>query len=361
MKKGSALDRALARLGTELDDPLVHANIRRADVDRNGDLLFEVAEQSCWFAVRGERVERLSPLEDELLGLAAWAAQRPSESVEILGWRPQRRMVLRTSRRDGEEVRKGFRKHRFASALDRHRAALELNANGGFQVPDLLDVDAKSCAFGMTHLTGIPPRLSREDADGFKAIGKCLGQMQAGRTSIALEHHCATDELGILDKVHARLLAISEHEPRHWSDVRLRLERLIPGAAVELVPCHRDLHDRQFLFGAGDPALLDFDSLCLSDCAVDPANLLAHLALRRLQGLSDADAAGVRACSEALIEGLGRQNDRPFFQRLRFYEATTLLRLASVYAMRPRWKSVCPDLVRLAGRCVDESLLLATP
>jgi len=47
-------------------------------------------------------------------------------------------------------------------------------------------------------------------------------------------------------------------------------------------PCHRDLHEKQILIHDGVAGLLDFDTLCLSDPALDGGNLLAHLFLAGL-------------------------------------------------------------------------------
>jgi hypothetical protein len=109
--------------------------------------------------------------------------------------------------------------------------------------------------------------------------------------------------------------------------------------------CHRDLHDKQVLAlggpdRAGTPAvgLLDLDTLCAADPAVDAANLLAHLHLRHLQGHCTTDTA--RRCATALhaaagVAALPRG-------AVAAYTAATLLRLAAVYTFRP----ARPHLVR---------------
>ena len=121
-----------------------------------------------------------------------------------------------------------------------------------------------------------------------------------------------------------------------------------------LVLTHRDLHDRQLLVTGRGLALLDFDLLCRADATLDAANLLTHLSLRALQGVRGADETSVHACGRALLDGLDRSEEPGFWEKLRFYQATTYLRLALVYRLRPRWRRLCGDLVALGRQCVDE-------
>ena len=356
MSLASPLERALERLRHELDDPFVEARVRRAEIDRKGRLMLDVDDDASWYRVDGDRVKHLEPFADAKLPLAERVRGSAAPRPDVLAWRPQRRLVIIGTVGDRSEVTKGFRRSRFEAAAARHAAAIELcSGEGGFRVPAMYEADVNACAFTMEALVGLPPRFSREHTEDFARIGHALARFQSGSTDLELALHRASDELAVLDGAHARSRTATGTEPTGWTAVRERLDAGLDADEATAVPCHRDLHDRQFLFGAGSPALIDFDSLCLADPALDPANLLAHLALRRLQGLAGADADGVRACGEALIDGMDRGRDRAFFSSLRFYQAASLLRLAAIYAMRPRWAPLSADLVRLAGRCCDDS------
>jgi hypothetical protein len=81
---------------------------------------------------------------------------------------------------------------------------------------------------------------------------------------------------------------------------------------------------------------------------------VSHIKLREMQGLRDVNERSVDVLGRALLDGLERDEEPLFVQRLRFYEATTFLRLALVYALRRRWVHLCPDLMELARRCVDD-------
>ena len=124
-----------------------------------------------------------------------------------------------------------------------------------------------------------------------------------------------------------------------------------------VVAVHRDLHDGQLLAGEGLVALLDLDGLAAGAPMLDAANLSAHFELRVLQGLGGADAHGAEVCGRALFEGFAVADTEGLHAALRFYQATTFLRLALLYALRPRWAHLARPLVHYAERCLDELAL----
>lgn len=118
-------------------------------------------------------------------------------------------------------------------------------------------------------------------------------------------------------------------------------------------PVHRDFYPDQFHDSDGRTVLLDLDDLRVGDPALDLGNFLAHLTLRPLQ--YPALEAGCRIAREVFLDAWleavsGRfEVGRGLDARIRFYEATTLVRLAGVYASRERWASTVPD--RLLDAC----------
>jgi aminoglycoside phosphotransferase (APT) family kinase protein len=93
-------------------------------------------------------------------------------------------------------------------------------------------------------------------------------------------------------------------------------------------------------------AFIDFDTLQRGDAAVDLANLAVHLELRAMQaGEGVAAAAPLRA---ALLEGYGA--GPALTERLAPYEAAVRLRLACVYAFRPRWAGLPLELLAYTTR-----------
>lgn len=174
------------------------------------------------------------------------------------------------------------------------------------------------------------------------------------RWSAAEEIRVAGDRAAALDRVrgapagHARALL---GRLASWS-------RDLPAAPE--VPLHRDFYAEQVWDCGGRTALLDLDDARSGDPAVDLGNFLAHLELRSLQFPSSA-----RACARAraaFLDGYGRRG-RPVMdredrdRRTRFYEAASLLRLAGVYADRPRWALVLPrGLVAAGARLLEREV-----
>lgn len=113
---------------------------------------------------------------------------------------------------------------------------------------------------------------------------------------------------------------------------------LLAGACDRLVLAHRDLHDEQLLYDAasGRIGVLDFDTAALAEPGLDLGNLLAHLDLRRDQGLISTPARNT--AREVLIAAAEGCSVTP--RRLAAYEAATRLRLIGVYGFRPPWREL---------------------
>lgn len=124
--------------------------------------------------------------------------------------------------------------------------------------------------------------------------------------------------------------------PERIDEIAYRLERRAANGRRPLVPAHRDLHDKQVLWDGAQVGVLDLDTACLADRALDPANLAAHASLRVAQGLWAPDAAQlVRAAARDVAAAAG-VDDADFM----LAEAATVVRLVCVYAYRPQWREV---------------------
>lgn len=104
------------------------------------------------------------------------------------------------------------------------------------------------------------------------------------------------------------------------------------------VVAHRDLHDKQLLFdeATGRLGLLDFDTAARADVELDLGNLLAHLDLRRDQGVvteAARDAAVMRVLGTAEVLGADPR-------LLDAYTESARIRLVCVYAFRPAWRGL---------------------
>jgi len=107
---------------------------------------------------------------------------------------------------------------------------------------------------------------------------------------------------------------------------------------------HRDFYDKQVLSGAEGPVFLDMDTTCRGDAEIDLGNFCAHFQLRgrqwgRLRELAPLESAFLSGYKHDFC-----------LDRARWYRAATLLRLACVYALRPHWRHVAPELAEEARR-----------
>jgi hypothetical protein len=152
------------------------------------------------------------------------------------------------------------------------------------------------------------------------------------------------------------IAGLSGRSPRSSARARELLDTL-QGQAESLPskirrPIHRDFYPEQLSDVDGVTALLDLDDSRAGDPALDLGNFVAHLELRSMQfpGI----AAACRRARRVFLDQYLRlrpvvDDPTPLAARVRFYEATSLLRLSGVYAARDRWSALLPD--RLLDAC----------
>lgn len=110
-------------------------------------------------------------------------------------------------------------------------------------------------------------------------------------------------------------------------------------------PIHRDLHDKQIMWDpVAGPGLLDVDTACRGERELDLGNLSAHAHWRTHQGIWS------KSHAEAVLREISRVTSAAGLEpaRVRAYERATLVRLACVYAFRPRWVGSVGRLLELA-------------
>jgi len=328
--------------------------IVRVDVDDAGGLVLtaRAAAGTRWFTHDDRGLIERFPERDARLPLSAHL--REVTGWEVLSYRPSRRLVAAVRRTERVNVLKGHKKGRSARAAVYQSVAEAAMRRGGFRVPRLLAHDGQHEALVFEFLAASEVELSSASAGHYSELGRRLRAFQEHREAGDLTVFGACDEFEVLGKWRAKVLRVATL-PEGWAAACARLEaRLATLEAPLLGLCHRDLHDRQVHADAQGLALLDFDLLCCADVALDAANLLAHLHWRAVQGLHGADASSVRALERAFLEGLARRGESGFEARLAFYRASTCLRLALVYRLRPRWAPLVHELVALAGAALDD-------
>lgn len=358
-RKSSVLEDVIMKCERIAGYEAASVDLERIEVNGNGIVLLHLVrpDGGHWLSVDGEVVRELSPRLDRSLPILSRLEDEIEEKRwEVLSYRPGRRVVLA----DSSTVIKGYRARRSTAAATRQRLAeAAARAPGSFRVPHLLGHCSGTSSLRFERIFGDAVTISAQSSENFFSVGCALRAFQECATETGdgeeLAVFGARDELAVLDRWAEKTVYAKGCIHESWRRAREQLEsQCIVLPPSELVLSHRDLHDRQLSKTSEGIALLDFDLACRAETALDPANLLAHLSLRALQRVGGAEEPAAQLCGQALLDGLDRSEDPGFWSRLRFYQATTFLRLALVYGFRPQWSELCSDLTELGRRCLAE-------
>lgn len=262
-----------------------------------------------------------------------------SEGGTVIVHRFGRRAVVRRSDRFVKVVRPG----RGAAVADLAGHGHRLATAAGFAAPEVLTAGDDRAEFGVIagsnlhdlgSVAGIPAWR------GWWARWAERWPALVASDPTGLGTHTAYDEVvnlrrwvGRVEQFAALPAAV---EPTFLDRVRAVATALTTGSPQSLVVSHRDLHDKQILADGSSLGLLDFDTASLAEPALDLANLLVHVQLRRDQALWSARHAVI--AEEAVSAVVAALSVDPV--RLDLYAEATRLRLACLYAFRPRYRSI---------------------
>ena len=348
----SRLDRALAALDRAMGWSTEARELERVEVGRDGTLFLTARAEAGarWFAFAEEQLQELLPREDARVPLCKSEA---SAGNGIVSWRPGRRICLSGIWKGEACYLKGYRRKRSERAARNHeRVASACWRAGTFAVPGVLQHDRGSDALTLSAVPGTPLSVKATRSPAFFRVGRAIGMLQRDVEIEGLEHHGTEQELAVLEDLARRVEPTLGGLPEGWEEAAARLAATDPPDGPS-VACHRDLHDGQLLGAPNAVGLLDFDLLCAGHPLLDLGNLTAHLRLRALQGLDGSTHPDADDCAHAVLEGYVLDLSSDDRDALRFFQASTFLRLALVYALRPRWSGLAPQLTHLAGRCID--------
>ncbi|MFV0533032.1 MAG: phosphotransferase family protein [Cumulibacter sp.] len=270
-------------------------------------------------------------------------------SGQLLVHRYGKRAVVR---RAGDVV-KVIRPGRANEIAARARQGRQIAHRAGLRAPEVLRVDGGIVSFSVlpgrslhdlgahTSLTAWSalwsqwtkawPALTRSDSSGLP-VHTATHEAQTLRRWITLAAEFAA-------LPHAALAGLRRAAERVMTD-------LVDGSAQPFVTSHRDLHDKQLLADGERLGILDFDTAALAEPALDLANLFTHAALRVDQGLWPAQSgAVVRAAVDDVAGGIGVEGDR-----FGAYAEATRIRLACIYAFRPRYRELAIAWASTLGR-----------
>lgn len=179
-------------------------------------------------------------------------------------------------------------------------------------------------------LPGRPADFQSQDAS---AVARAIAALQR-LDPHGLPVHSGTDEARILLQWFERCKTGRPDLVRKIAPGLTCLIAKLELAANSLRPCHRDLHEKQVLVSGGVAGLLDFDTLCLSDPALDVGNLLAHLFF------AGQDEEPLRRLID--LPGIG------------LWRSAALYRLAMIYAFTSTPQSVLDRLIEEADAHADD-------
>jgi len=260
--------------------------------------------------------------------------------VSLLGHRLGKRCVLRywpdAADRQTAFIVKLYKNHSTRGAeVDRAMHALWDNGfddRSAIRIPKpIAYIDALHAAV-MEDMPGAP--VARPD---FTRAGQAIAKLHAAPLSVDGRHGPA-GEIMLLEKWTALVATVL---PDLEAPLRLALAavRRDLAAATSTATClvHRDFHEKQVIVDAASNALIDFDTLCMADPALDTGNFLAHLRFAGLQTGRDS-----LPDETAFADGYGPAMP----ENTDAYRRATLLRLACLYAFSSRWRHLSPILLQ---------------
>lgn len=114
-------------------------------------------------------------------------------------------------------------------------------------------------------------------------------------------------------------------------------DQLATGHPDRLLTSHRDLHEAQLLFddATGALGILDLDTLAKAEAALDLGNLAVHAIWKVAQGVWE------RGQGDVVVHAVSAtaENLEVNQHRFKLAQSATALRLAAVWAYRPRWQA----------------------
>lgn len=279
---------------------------------------------------------------DRRLQMLKSLAEQPG--ARLVAHRAERRGVVRNPGGDYTKVVRPGRAHALAGPLE-HLTTQTL------RTPRVTSCDDRAGTLTTAELPGrtLHERLADQGlsddqlARDSRAVGVALRELHATAHPTARTSHDPDGEVAAARRWLEPAAAYGLLDPDRWQDDLDRAAALLAGSPSAAVTVHRDLHDKQILIDPGAPVgFLDLDLATAGEPAVDLANLLVHIELRKLQGLCS--NARATTCATALLEGY--EPDPEDLRRMPGYALTTRLRLAGLYAFRAAPPRLVDRLIR---------------
>ncbi len=275
---------------------------------------------------------------------------------EILGYRLEKRCVIRyTLNRDqsGKDNKKVIIKAMRPSAASRsaqnfkilQENGFHLDSEDGLTTPEIYKFDEKLGALFMENAPGLSLHFLLENIilpNSCMVAGKLLRKLHSLDVK-GLKTHTKQNELGNINRNIELMGYMFPKFEIPFKKAFAALKKSTIKDKDKPVVSHRDFYDKQVLYSENRTTLIDCDNIAIADPALDYGNFTAHMILRKLQ--HPESGANIDNGLEAFKVGYN-QIDNDIKTRAHWWIAATLLRLATLYILRPRWHSLAPELLR---------------
>ncbi len=259
---------------------------------------------------------------------------------------PERRAVLRQVCDDGVRFVKMVPVQKYAAFVERWVIGKAAAAEG-FQTPELVGLDDSLGTLSMSELgEGVGGSTLYDCLDGaeteawFARVGEALGCLHRASGLGEMSTHDAQAEAELVKGVTARAISMVACDPHQLSEMSRRVVGELQENEGALGIVHRDFYDKQIVLGSGNQlGLLDFDTSAHGEPELDIANMLVHMELRVHQGYWE--KARALGAMRRFLAGYGQCGKA----RVLIYARATRVRLACLYALRPRWRHIPALLV----------------
>ena len=197
------------------------ATVEQAVWDSSGLLLrTSRAGETAWYRLEGDLVSEVRPETDSRLPLASGlAANHQGAVLELLGYHPGRRIILKGPEETAPVVYKGYRRRHSLVAAYRYRLVQELESPHAFRTPRVLEHCAQDESLKLEHLAGERLDIAEGNAEQFFSIGVALDEFQREDSGHQMPTFNADNELAVLDRLAERCATIVPL-PGVWSDLR---------------------------------------------------------------------------------------------------------------------------------------------
>ena len=301
-------------------------------------------------------VLRTRGLDERLPGLGLLQPERRQELSELVGGPPNllttellghrlgkrataRIHIHRSSRRPDSTVLKMYKNHGTRGRdVFETLGQLRAVATGALDVPVPIEWFEPWRVLRMEDAPGRPlADLTGQDrVRGAFAAGRAIASLH--ETELALDaRHCAADELMLLTRWVALVSALEPQLGERLEPLRRAIGARLMATTDTTKPrlVHRDFYDQQVLVHDSGCTLVDFDTLCYADPALDVGNFLAHEILDRLKRPNLRSPQ--HAVSSPFLEGYEESRPALDSDAVRTWTDASLLRLVCLYSFWPRY------------------------